>query len=279
MNRQNPDAFTFGPFRLDLKERVLLRRGKPVSLPPKAFAVLLVLVQKSGRVVEKDELVNLVWPDSYVEEANVAQNIFKLRKVLGNNRLGEPYIKTVPTRGYRFLGLVRGSKDISDGRKFHVREAPGDAQTSEVNTSREVKSIAILPLANASPDEHTEYLSDGITESIINSLSGLPELRVLARSSVSSYKGREVEPKQVGRDLNVETILTGKVLQLNDHLVIRVALVDTSTGWQLWGQQYNRKFTDILELQEEISREVSEQLSLKLIGKTKSASVKVVEKT
>jgi hypothetical protein len=125
----------------------------------------------------------LVWPDSYVEEANVAQNIFKLRKVLGNKRLGKPYIETVPRRGYRFFGLVKGSKDNSGGRKIHFsHEAPGAPQTSEVNTSREVKSIAILPLANASPDEHTEYLSDGITESIINSLSGLPELRVLARS-------------------------------------------------------------------------------------------------
>ena len=281
MIKQKPDAFSFGPFRLDVKERVLLRRGKPVSLTPKSFAVLLVLVQKSGRVVEKDELVKSVWPDSYVEEANVAQNIFKLRKVLGKNRLGEPYIKTVPRRGYRFLGLVRASKDISGGQKvLSPREALGDPQQSEVNnTSREVKSIAILPLANASPDEHTEYLSDGITESIINSLSGLPELRVLAHSSVSSYKGREVDPKQMGRELNVETILTGKVLQLSDHIVIRVELVDTSTGWQLWGEQYNRKLTDLLELQEEISREVSEQLSLKLTGKTKAVLVKVIATT
>jgi TolB-like protein len=278
MIKQKPDAFTFGPFRLDLQERVLLRKGKPVALTPKAFAVLLVLVQKSGRVVEKEELVNFVWPDSYVEEANIAQHIFKLRKVLGKNRLGEHYIKTVPRRGYCFLGLVRGSKDISGGRKFQsFHEAPEDPKKSEVNndTRREVKSIAILPLANTSPHEHTEYLSEGITESIINSLSGLPELRVLARSSVSSYKGREVDPKQVGRELNVETILTGKVLQLNDHMVIRVELVDTSTGWQLWGEQYNRKLTDILELQKEISREVSEQLSLKLTGKTKAVLVQV----
>src|SRR5215204_4568425 len=107
------DIFSFGPFRLDVNERVLLRKGKPMSLTPKAFATLLVLVEKSGRVVEKDELVRMVWPDSYVEEANVAQNIFKLRKVLGKNRLGEPYIETVPRRGYRFLGVIRASNDRS----------------------------------------------------------------------------------------------------------------------------------------------------------------------
>ena len=89
----------------------VFREAVAVSLAPKAFATLLVLVEKSGHVVEKDELVKLVWPDSYVEEANVAQNIFKLRKVLGNKRLGEPYIETVPRRGYRFLGLVKRSKD------------------------------------------------------------------------------------------------------------------------------------------------------------------------
>lgn len=271
MIKAKQDTLTFGPFRLDVKERVLLRRGKPVSLAPKAFATLLVLVEKSGHVVEKDELVKLVWPDSYVEEANIAQNIFTLRKVLGNKRLGEPYIETVPRRGYRFLGVVKRSKNNAGSPELRsFREAPKELQTSEVNhKSLAIKSIAILPLNNASRDEHMEYLSDGITGSIINSLSSLPELRVMARSSVFSYKGREVDPKQVGRELNVETVLIGKVLQFSDHLVIRVELVDASTGWHLWGEQYNRKPLDILELQEEISRKVSEQLSLKLTGKQK----------
>jgi TolB-like protein len=263
MTNPKHDTFTFGPFRLDVNERVLSRRGKPVSLTPKAFAILLLLVQKSGRVVEKDELVRVVWPDAYVEEANVAQNIFKLRKALGKNRLGEPYIETVPRRGYRFLGLVRASTNPLVGHEVRVSsEAFPEIQVS--SNSETIKSIAILPLTNASTEEHSEYLSDGITESIINSLSGIPELRVMARSSVSSYKGREVDPKQVGRELNVETVLIGKVLQLSDHVVIRVELVDTSTGWQLWGEQYNRRPADILELQAEISKKVSEQLSLKL---------------
>jgi TolB-like protein len=272
MTTAKHDSFIFGPFRLDVNERVLLRRGKPVYLPPKAFATLLLLVQKSGRVVEKDELVRVVWPDAYVEEANVAQNIFKLRKALGKNRMGEPYIETVPRRGYRFLGLVRTLKNSSADYEVRVAsEAFPEPQVS--GTGQTIKSIAVLPLTNASTDEHTEYLSDGITESIINSLSGISELRVMARSSVSSYKGREVDPKQVGRELDVETVLIGKVLQLSDHVVIRVELVDTSTGWQLWGEQYNRRPADILELQEEISREVSEQLSLKLTGKRKAVFV------
>jgi TolB-like protein len=246
-----------------------------VSLTPKAFATLLVLVQKSGRVVEKDELVRMVWPDSYVEEANIAQNIFKLRKVLGKNRLGEPYIETIPRRGYRFLGVIKAAKDPSAETQVRLsnEELQKPVAAEESSENQTFKSVAILPLTNASPDEHVEYLSDGITESIINSLSTVPELRVMARSSVSSYKGLEVDPKQAGHELNVETVLTGKVLRLNDHVVIRVELVDTSTGWQLWGQQYNRKPADPLELQEEISKEISEQLSLRLTGKRKAVFV------
>lgn len=276
MTKPKHGTFRFGPFHLDVNDRVLLRRGKPVSLTPKAFATLLVLVEKSGRVVEKDELVKAVWPDAYVEEANVAQNIFKLRKALGKNRLGEPYIQTVPRRGYRFLGLVRAWKDHSTSHEACVsREALHKPPERDVGgKSQTIKSIAILPLTNSSPDEHTEYLSDGITESIIKSLSGVPELRVMARSSVSAYKGREVDPKQVGLELNVETVLIGKVLQLSDHVVIRVELVDTSTGWQLWGEQYNRRPADILEMQEEISREVSEHLRLKLTGNKKAVFAK-----
>jgi DNA-binding winged helix-turn-helix (wHTH) protein len=202
------DTFRFGPFRLDVSERVLMRRGRPVSLTPKAFATLLALVEKSGHVVEKDELVKVVWPDSYVEEANLAQNIFKLRQVLGKNRLGEPYIETVPRRGYRFLGLVRAPKDPSADQEVRVSsKALKTVRKRNVSSkSQTIKSLAILPLTNAGSDEHTEYLSDGITESIINSLSGVPQLHVMARSSVSSYKGREVDPKQAGRELNVETV-------------------------------------------------------------------------
>jgi TolB-like protein/Tfp pilus assembly protein PilF len=270
------DTFTFGPFLLDVKERVLLRGSRPVSLTPKVFATLLMLVEKAGHIVEKDELIRALWPDTYVEEGNVAQNIFKLRQALGKNRVGKPYIETVPRRGYRFLAIVNRSPDLtlSPSVRPH-RKASKELPESYVDSeSRGIKSIAVLPLTNTSPDENLEYLSDGITESIISSLSRLPQLRVMARSSVFSYKGRDIDPKQVGRELQVETLLTGKVLQLSDCLVIRVELVDTSTGWQLWGEQYHQKPAGILEVQEEIAKEVSQQLSLKLSGEQKGQLIK-----
>lgn len=258
------DAFTFGPFLLDAKERVLLRGGKPVPLPEKMFATLLMLVENAGHIVEKEDFISAIWPNTYVEEANVAQNVFKLRKVLGKNRVGKPYIETIPRRGYRFLAGVNRSFDTSDTIVKRFREALPSKEPDSKN--RKIRSLAVLPLTNTGSDDTVEYLSDGITESIISSLSRFPQLRVMAGSSVFAYKGREIDPKQVGRDLQVGMLLTGKVLQLSDRLVIRVELVDTSTGWQVWGEQYNHRLADILEVQEEIVAEVSRQLSLKLSG-------------
>jgi len=132
-----------------------------------------------------------------------------------------------------------------------------------------IESLAVLPFSNASADPNAEYLSDGITESIINSLSQLPQLRVTARTVVSHYKGREDEPRKVGRDLNVSTVLTGKVLQRGDTLVIQADLTDVANGSQLWGDRYSRKMADVLAVEEEIAKEISEKLRLKLTGEEK----------
>jgi eukaryotic-like serine/threonine-protein kinase len=129
---------------------------------------------------------------------------------------------------------------------------------------RGVDSLAILPLANAGGDPDAEYLSDGITESIINNLSQLPKLRVMARSTVFRYKGKEVDPQMVGRELGVRALLTGRVLQRGEVLIIKVELVDTEDGSHLWGEQYNRKLSEIFVIEEEISKEISDKLRLKL---------------
>lgn len=132
-----------------------------------------------------------------------------------------------------------------------------------------IDSIAILPLINSSGDPNTEYLSDGITESIINSLSRLPRLRVMARSTVFRYKGRESDPREVGDELSVRAVLTGRLQLFGDRLMIGTELVDASDGAQLWGEQYNRRLSDIFAVQEEIAHEISEKLQLKLTGEEK----------
>lgn len=261
------DTLIFGPFLIDAKERILLRGGKPVYLPEKVFATLLMLVENVGHIVEKNDFIKALWPDTYVEEGNLAQNICKLRKVLGTNRFGKPYIETIPRRGYRFIASVSRSPETNERitTRFH-KALPPKRLDSENQT---IQSLAVLPLTNTGLDQTVEYLSDGITDSIISSLSRLPQLRVMAGSSVASYKGHEIDPKQVGRELRVEMLLTGKVLQLSDRLITRVELVNTLTGWQIWGEQYDHRLADILQIQEEIATEISHQLKLKLTGEQK----------
>jgi serine/threonine protein kinase/Tfp pilus assembly protein PilF len=129
-----------------------------------------------------------------------------------------------------------------------------------------IDSIAVLPFANASNDPNTEYLSDGLTESLINSLSELPKLRVMSRDSVFRYKGRETDAQTAGRQLGVRAVLTGRVVQRGDNLTISTELVDTRDNSHLWGEQYNRRLADLLSLQEEIARQIAERLRLRLTG-------------
>jgi serine/threonine protein kinase/Tfp pilus assembly protein PilF len=132
--------------------------------------------------------------------------------------------------------------------------------------AKPIDSLAVMPFVNVGADPNTEYLSDGITESLINNLSQLPKLRVLPRSLVVAYKGREMDPRKVGQDLHVRAILTGKVVHRGDSLHIQTELVDVSEVSQLWGQQYDRKFGEILAVQEEIARQVSQKLRLRPTG-------------
>ena len=135
--------------------------------------------------------------------------------------------------------------------------------------SRAIDSIAVLPLSNTANDLNTEYLSDGITESIISNLSQLSQLKVMARSTVFHFKGKEIDPREVGRQLGVRAVMSGRLLQQGDHLIVRAELVNVADGAQLWGAEYDRKLSDVLALQQEISREISENLRLKLTGEEK----------
>jgi serine/threonine-protein kinase len=129
-----------------------------------------------------------------------------------------------------------------------------------------IDSLAVMPFVNVGADPNTEYLSDGISENLINSLSQLPKLRVVPRGRVFRYKGSETDTEKIGRELNVRAVLTGRVVQRGDSLNVQTELVDVATDSQLWGQQYNRKFSEIIPVQEEIAKEVSERLRLRPTG-------------
>ena len=132
--------------------------------------------------------------------------------------------------------------------------------------SAAINSIAVLPFQNTSGDPNLDYLSDGVTESIINSLSRVAQLKVMARSTMFRFKGRESEPQAVGKELGVSAVMTGRMLQQGDHLTVSVELVNVADGTQLWGEQYNRRASDLATVQQEIARDISERLRLRLSG-------------
>ena len=148
---------------------------------------------------------------------------------------------------------------------YSLRTHPGLVE-SVSNPAVLEKSVAVLPFDNQNRDPDIDYLSDGITESIIHSLSQLSQLKVMARSTIFQYKDKEVDPRKVGHDLGVEFVVMGRLLQKGDNVTIRTELVNVSDGTELWGQQYNRKVADVFAVQEEIAKEISENLRLKLSG-------------
>jgi eukaryotic-like serine/threonine-protein kinase len=149
---------------------------------------------------------------------------------------------------------------------FHSRPTHPAAVESVSNPAVLQKSVAVLPFENQNRDPNIDYLSDGITESIIHSLSRLSQLKVMARSTVFQYKGKKVDLRKVGHDLGVGAVVMGRLLQQGDNMTIRTELVNVSDGTELWGQQYNRKVSDVFAVQEEIAKEISDKLRLKLSG-------------
>jgi serine/threonine protein kinase/tetratricopeptide (TPR) repeat protein len=172
-------------------------------------------------------------------------------------------------------GLIPPADRLSSTGKRSMRTPSG--QTSVIRpprVSKIVGSLAVLPFENASGDPEHEYLSDGITGSLINILATLPKLRVMAQSTVARYKGRDIDPQAIGRELNVRAVLTGRIMQRGSSLRVGTELVDVVTGSQLWGAQYDRKPDDIFAVQDDISNEISGKLRLQLTGPEKKQLAK-----
>src|ERR1044071_1227782 len=256
MPHNNHLAYEFGPYRLDPHERVLTRAGDTISLTPKATEILLLLVVNAGQLVEKDELLQQVWPDTFVEESNLSQNIFTLRRALGDERAGPRYIETVARRGYRFVATVR----VVGPDENHQMLAPAAVDVVQRTV------VAVLPFTNSTGDPDVEYLADGVTDNIINNLSRVAKLRVMSRSAIFRYKTKELDPQPIGRELGASAVLVGKINARPSGVAISVELVEASTGWQLWGESFDCDNKDILEIQDAITRQLLISLKLQLSG-------------
>ncbi len=192
---------TFGRFTVLADERQLLVDGMPARLGGRAFDVLLALIQRRDRVVTKEELLDVVWPGLVVEENNLQVQISALRKALGTQA-----IATIPGRGYRFTGPPADA--------VAVVSAPAASATA----SAKRVLLAVLPFENSTGDAAIDYLCDGISESLINRLSGLDGLSVISRTSAFAFKNQEVEPMAFARKLGVDALVVGNLGQRGQSL-------------------------------------------------------------
>jgi TolB-like protein/Tfp pilus assembly protein PilF len=238
--------FAFGPFQLDTDTGTLLREGIRVTVGRRGIALLQALLDRHGEVVTRADLIDAVWQGLAIEESNLSVQMASLRKILGAAPASGEWIATVTRAGYRFVGDVRILRDGA--------EPPGDFERA--STPNQEPSIAVLPFANLSEDAEQEYFGEGIADDIITGLSRLRWLLVIARNSSFTYRGKEVDIRQVGRELGAGYVLEGSVRRSDRRMRVAAQLIDASTGLQVWAERYDSAVADFFALQDQITQSV-----------------------
>lgn len=244
--------YAFDRWTLDGSQGALSDGHRVVTLRAKSFEVLRYLVENAGKLVSRDEVLGAVWPGVTVTEESLTQCVSEVRQALGES--GQHYIKTVPKRGYMFAATVRVTALTDAG--VQPLAASSERPSGNRRAVLDGPSIAVLPFANLSGDPSQEYISDGITEDVINGLSRFAGLAVIARHSSFSYKNRAIDARDVGEQLGVRYLVEGSVRRGEDRLRINAQLVDAQSGIQLWSERFDRAFGDIYAVQDEITRSI-----------------------
>ena len=242
-----PAVVHFGPFELDLRAAELRKQGRRIRLQEQPFQILIELLEHPGQVVLREEIRKKLWPNDTVVEFDHSINaaVKRLRDSLQDSAEKPRYIETLARRGYRFIAPV-------------LRH-PHEARQPEVDAS-----IAVLPFANTSGDKENEYFSDGLSEEIINELSRIPGLKVIARTSAFAFKGKQDDIRKIASALNVAHIVEGSVRRSGNRMRITAQLVAASDGTHLWSQRFDREIADIFAVQDEIARSVAAVLRVHL---------------
>ena len=240
--RPSSTTIRFGDFELDNVTGEVYCRGERVKLAPQPSTVLVLLAERAGELVTREELRQRVWgSDTYVDfEQGLNFSIRQIRTALGDDPNHPQFIETVPRRGYRFIAKA------------------------QKNATEHDNAIAVLPFENKTGDPGSQFLVDGLTESIIYRLTRIPELRVIPRSTVFRYGLADKEPHEIGQELQVRAVVIGRVLQAGDDLILTIELLDVTHRREMWGQRYRKKLIDVFELQENIANEVCDKLRLEL---------------
>jgi TolB-like protein len=241
--------FLFEDFAFDIDRRELHRGSDVVSVAPQVFDLLEYLIRNRERVVSKDELINAVWNGRIVSDAALTTRVNAARIALRDSGQEQRLIKTLPRKGVRFVGMVREAEKSG---------AVGDttAQPISARLLPDKPSVAVLPFKNLSSDPEQDYFANGMAEEIITALSRFKALLVIAGKSSFTYKGRTVDVKQVGRELEVRYVLEGSVRKAANRVRITGQLVDSSSGAHLWADRFEGELGDIFALQDQVTERV-----------------------
>lgn len=305
----NSIIYEFDDFRFAAKSQRLYRRGdsEPVPLQPKAAALLLFLITSDGRLLTKNEILEAVWEDSFVEESNLSQTVFVLRKALGENSKEPRFVLTVPNRGYQFIAPVKkieAENKIETENKIAEKELLSGSQNSNPEkpltenrnvgiskivrfaamplilvfalvvywfypaakpaTVSDVKSIAVLPFEELNVEQTEKYLGGGLTDALINKLSGLKQIIVRPSRTVAKYADSREDASVIGRELQVDAVLDGRIQRVGERVGVSVQLIRTADNATLWTANFDDEFSNLFAVQDSISRKVVSSLAIQL---------------
>lgn len=280
----------FGVFAVDVDAGELLKQGTRVRVQDRPFQLLVALLERPGQVVTREELRERLWPDgTFVDfDHNLSSAVNKLRTALDDSAQHPRYIETVGRRGYRFLYPISVSAPVS-GSPIPVSEtarshrlwpvllslgllvsavavllAIGKETWPPATDPTAVRSLAVLPLRNLSSDAEQEYFSQGLTDELIARLAAVEGLRVISRTSAMRYKDSRKPLPVIARELNVDAVLEGSVLRAEGKVRITAQLIEAATDRHVWASSYERDHRDILDLQNEVARDIVESIRMKM---------------
>jgi TolB-like protein/DNA-binding winged helix-turn-helix (wHTH) protein len=306
-----PSCFRFGVFEADIRNGELRKQGKRLNLQEQPFQLLVMLLERPGELVSREEVRQRLWPQTIVDfDHGLNKAISKIRDALGDSAESPRFIETVSRRGYRFLAdvaVVRAGQpktvvgDLAPAANAaippadEVRASPnkpplaapwilfgavlavalaicfGWVLYNSRNFSPAIRALAVLPLENFSSDTSQDYFADGMTEELITDLGQISALRIISRTSVMPYKGAYKPLAQIARDLNVQAVVEGSVFRSGDRVRISVQLIRVPADEHLWAQSYEGELRDALALQNQVAQAIADQIRVTVSRQERAA--------
>jgi TolB-like protein len=262
--------YLFEEYAFDTDLRELYRGADVVSVAPQVFDLLDYLIRNRERVVSKDDLINTIWNGRVVSDAALTTRLNVARSAIGDSGEKQRLIKTLQRKGFRFVGTVQEVQRPADTALTAEKNFPNipgahDGAAMSISPATPRLSIVVLPFANLGGDSEQDYFVDGVTESLTTDLSRISGSFVIARNTAFTFKGKAVDVKQVGRELNVRYVLEGSVQRGGNRLRVNVQLIDAETGNHLWAERFEKPVADLFDTQDEIVSRLANTLNAQFI--------------